>query len=259
LGSVKRDFETKRIQMETDFGFTTEGVYRLLKNWHRFNVEYHYAQDSSWKDISIDIETVLNSYVLSPVSRQLIAAHYMLELPIKYAAELTDVPTSKAQQLVNNALETITEALTDVIEVEVDSLPKRFKTEFNSFTDWLDAVKKRKASLCNVPDRVYPSLLEWLTEKNDDKAIETLRQRMYGPPVVEPKPYSVAEYPFYTPQELELMDKRIGAFLMKKDGQIERLTKGQTTVGYRKSAVRIKDKNGQETEQYTLVRSRVWK
>lgn len=255
MGATKRDFETKRIQMETDFGFTTEGVYRLLRNWHRFNVEYHYAQDSSWKDISIDIETVLNSYALNPVSRQLIASHYMLELPIKYAAELSGMPTSKAQKLVNDALVTITDALTDVIEVEVDILPKRFTAKFTSFTEWLDAVKQRKASLTTVPNGIYPSLLTWLSEKNDDKAIETLKQRIYGPPTTD----SIAQYTFYTDQQLELMDKRIGAFLMKKDGQIERLTKGQTTVGYRKSSVRIKDKNGQETEQFTQVRSRVWK
>ncbi|MFJ7855282.1 hypothetical protein ACIQX3_21325 [Peribacillus frigoritolerans] len=225
------DVHTKIDTIENSYLRDSHGIERLLRSYYIMHEKSRYQFDQSASTLIIDLESALDKDIFTPHERQALSLVYFAQLDIRQAARTIGVKTHEIIDAISEAIEKIGAIL---MGFSAGDLP-RYLSKQHSFERWIESVGKGEAPIYHIPNDANNGLLRALAEKGDQLAVETLRQRVEGPPIVEDKPYCVEDYPFYTDQQFKNMDRNLNVtFLSKKE--IDKIALGRTVVGSRKVA-----------------------
>jgi predicted DNA-binding protein (UPF0251 family) len=190
-----------------------------------------YQFDQSASTLIIDLESALDKDIFTHHERQALSLVYFAQLDIRQAARTIGVKTHEIIDAISEAIEKIGAIL---MGFSAGDLP-RYLSKQHSFESWIESVGKGESPIYHIPNDANTGLLRALAEKGDQLAVETLRQRVEGPPIVEDKPYCVEDYPFYTDQQFKNMDRNLNVTFLSKT-EIDKIALGRTVVGSRKVA-----------------------
>lgn len=218
--------------IENSFLRDSLGVERLLKSYYTMREKSRYQFDQSASTLIIDLEAALDKDIFTPLERKALTLVYFAQLDIRQAGKMVGVKTRVIIDAMSEAIEKVAAIL---MGYKAKNLPRYEPKTHTTLAGWIESVGNGESSIHNIPHDANTHLLRELAANGDQLAEETLRQRVEGPPVVESKPYSVEDYPFYTDQQFKNMDRNLNVtFLSKKE--LDKIALGRTVVGSRKVA-----------------------
>jgi predicted DNA-binding protein (UPF0251 family) len=229
--------QSKAEVIENSYLRDSYGIERLLKSVFEIAERSRYKFDPSATTLITDLEMALDTDIFTPIERQTITLIYYAQLNYRQAAKLMEVKTHELIDATEEAIEKIAAVLMGYKTKELPAYPR----VNYSPSEWLSAVGNGKAAIYHIPANINTELLHWLAANGDELAEETLRQRDEGPPVFIDERSEEAQYPCYTWNQLERMDKRLNTTYMNNE-EMGRIALGRTVVGSRK--VIFEDKDG---------------
>lgn len=225
------DFHAKVDSIENSYLRDSHGIERLLRSYYTMHEKSRYQFDQSASTLIIDLEMALDKDLLTPHERQALSLVYFAQLEIRQAGKLIGLKTSEIIGAIAEAIEKVGALL---MGYRASNLP-RYLAKPHSFDTWIKSVGDGEAPIYRIPKDANTGLLQILAENGDELAVETLRQRVEGPPPVDIKPYSVNDYPFYTDHQFKNMDRNLNVSFLSKE-KLDKIALGRTAVGSRKVA-----------------------
>ncbi|MBA4542022.1 sigma-70 family RNA polymerase sigma factor [Thermoactinomyces daqus] len=180
MGAGSIDLESKRKRVEDLYPYESEGIAALLDDFYRVEARAYDRADLDSYTVIADLKIALDTDCLTPRQRQCIALYYFCELSREQVAELLGV----ARQSVDEYLATAHERLArEMKEGGAAKKGRRVKPLPGSrpLNRWINDIADG-APIYDLPEDVAEDLLYWLSERGDERAWETIRQRRHGAP-----------------------------------------------------------------------------
>jgi hypothetical protein len=205
-----KDMTTATKRNDDDFPYEPAGVYRLLKEWHRLESRIESSGDYDTLVIIEDVKKALDSDILTPRQRQVVALYFFADIGMEYVGEVLGIGAPRVKKHLVLALDRLSG------HMKTGGAVKHTKgREVTSYGNsrplfrWLNQVGHALLPVYDVPEEVYADLLDWLSENGDERAQEVARQLRHGPPEVEyiyENPEDV--YPCLNPRQMQYRETK---------------------------------------------------
>jgi hypothetical protein len=183
MGAVSIDLASKRKRTDDLYPYEPEGIAALLSDVYRAEARAFDRADLDSFTVITDLKLALDTDCLTPRQRQVVALYYFCELTLKQIGEILGVGARRVKKYLDASYERIAREMKDGGASRkgrqikpVDACRPLYR--------WVNDVADG-APVYSLPDDVELDLLRWLSERGDDCAWETLRQRREGAPTIE--------------------------------------------------------------------------
>lgn len=191
------DTYTKQKSIEDLYEYNQEGIRSLLQNHYKLIEQGLFSYDPMVIAIKLDVERALSSTLLKPQYLNILAMRYALQLSFMEIQLYEGTPIEETMDNEEEAIQIMVDVLngrdTDFYQYE-DLKPAE------TLSEYLLNVSQGKVSPFDVSDVLITSLLH-LTKHRDKLAIEVLKQRKEGPPMLHEDLSLDIEFPSYNTSE----------------------------------------------------------
>jgi hypothetical protein len=188
MGAASIDLASKRKKIEDLYPYEPEGIAALLSDIYRAEARAFDRADLDSFTVILDLKIALDTDCLTPRQRQVVALYYFCELTREQVAEILGIARQSVDEYLATALERIATEMKDGGAAKKGRQVKPIQGKRPLYR-WVNAVAS-DSPVYSLPDDVELDLLHWLSERGDERAWQTLRQRREGPPAIE---YSVKQ------------------------------------------------------------------
>jgi hypothetical protein len=203
MGSVSIDLASKRKRIDDLYPYEPEGIAALLSDVYRAEARAFDRADLDSFTVITDLKLALDTDCLTPRQRQVVALYYFCELTLEQVGEVLGMSAQGAKKILGGAVERIAKEMKDGGASRKGRITAHFAGT-RSFYRWVNDVADG-APVYSLPDDVELDLLHWLSERGDDRAWETLRQRKEGAPPID---YS-SDYKCMYADQIRKKDRRM--------------------------------------------------